>query len=389
MKRTTICRSRGARLAAAVLLVGLVGAPAAAQQPQSPQQPAVAAPAAHVVQQGETLWALAQQFLGDPLLWPEIYRLNTAVIEDPHWIFPGEELRLQPGAEALIAAAAPDTGAAAAITVSPAPTDTAAAPPAAAALAEMATGPTIFAGRRAAGGSTLELSGGGSYRAVRAGEHYSAGFLTGNEILQPGRLVGNVQTASISRLSTSGYAMLYSTWVVEPPPGDALKRGDLLISYTVPRSVPGYGDIVRPSGLLRVTDVGAPGEVVQAQVIRVYQSIATDQPVLQVPAFQDSSAARSVPIDSGVVGSVVALRDPHELVGEQSVLFIDRGSEDGVHLGDVFQIGSPSSSGFERDQVKVLIVYTRPQTSTALVIQIDRPDVRPGATARQIRRMPS
>ena len=90
MRRTTIFRSSRAAAAAAALVVAAAVAGTRDVRAQTPTQ----LPEVHVVQTGETLWALAEHYLGDPFLWPEIYRINTSVVEDPHWIFPGEELRL-------------------------------------------------------------------------------------------------------------------------------------------------------------------------------------------------------------------------------------------------------------------------------------------------------
>lgn len=51
------------------------------------------APKNYVVQRGDTLWGLANMFLRDPFLWPEIWFVNPQV-QNPHRIYPGDTLQL-------------------------------------------------------------------------------------------------------------------------------------------------------------------------------------------------------------------------------------------------------------------------------------------------------
>jgi hypothetical protein len=262
-----------------------------------------------------------------------------------------------------------------------------------------ATGPTIFSsqGRARIGTGSLQLREQRAYRAVREGEYYSAGFvLEAGEQLNAGRLLGNTATSSISRLATTTTTMLYGQVAVVPPPGDTLKPGSLLLAYDTPRLVHGYGSVVRPTGLLKVTSVGEPGERVMAQVIEVYQTIDGGQGVIRAQTFRSPRGARSVPVraDSAVQGEVIGLLNPHEVVNAQDELFINRGSADGVRLGDLFQVTRTTSAQSEvgaivQNQAQVLIVNVRAHTATGIIIQMDRPDIRPGSAVRQLRRMPS
>ncbi|GAC12705.1 hypothetical protein GLIP_0050 [Aliiglaciecola lipolytica E3] len=52
------------------------------------------APQVYVVKKGDTLWDISSMYLSKPWLWPELWR-NNVHINNPHLIYPGDELRLR------------------------------------------------------------------------------------------------------------------------------------------------------------------------------------------------------------------------------------------------------------------------------------------------------
>ena len=100
MKRSFTFRAMGARIAGrarsvarllgAILFGSLLSAAHAdgIAQYLKPGHPEV-----YTVVKGDTLWDISGRFLDRPWLWPEIWEVNPQ-IENPHLIYPGDELSL-------------------------------------------------------------------------------------------------------------------------------------------------------------------------------------------------------------------------------------------------------------------------------------------------------
>jgi len=110
----SIIRAAAGAAAFAVALAGCAGKQEKADTGITPYEPAAEAPAAtpaessgtgepvqlqenaplrYVVQKGDTLWGISQKFLKDSWQWPELWYVNPKV-QNPHLIYPGDELYL-------------------------------------------------------------------------------------------------------------------------------------------------------------------------------------------------------------------------------------------------------------------------------------------------------
>lgn len=376
-------------LAALVLAMPATGALAQEPLPQT-----------HTVRKGDTLWDLAQFYLKDPFLWPGIFRLNTAVVEDPHWIYPGEVLRIAP--DATVAAvptmdtppppqpvdttpiAAPDDS-----------TETLARGPQQPSSAEAPTeewAPLFHTQRARTVAEILKAYTEQPYRPLRRSEFYSSGFLTENQRLPYGQVLGPVTPQQIKATSSRANALPYTTIGVTAPRGATYEVGDTLLVAQIGEELEPYGRTVVPTGLARVTEA-IDGHYL-ASVVAVYGPIRNGQRVLPVESFSHSSGARAVAVADGVRGALLGGVGRQELKEPQMVVFIDKGRENGVAPGDLFEVRrrparlSDGTLRVNELMATLQIVHVRDRTATAIVLSVVSPDIPPGTDVVQVAKLP-
>lgn len=304
---------------------------------------------AHAVREGDTLWDLCAKYLNSPWYWPKIWSYNPQ-LTNPHWIYPGNEVRFYPGDEALPTEI--DVGRA--ITVDD---DDLAIPGALTDDDLVQTVGTIETGKVALDSVWTSRVGYVSLSAVER--------------------AGRVTTSAEEAILLSDFDQVYIR------SGQPLKQGERFAVFRALRRIrhpitgEDYGYAVEVVGTAEVIDTSP--EVATARIIQAYRGIERGDMVGPMP---DSFFTRVEPVPNSGKAKGYVLETAGDVLGplgEHHIVYIDRGRRHGVQSGNTFTVYhrgdgyTRRTQGLPNEEVGTLMVLdAQDEASTAIVMASSR-----------------
>ncbi len=335
-------------------------APAAAPAPPTAQ---------YTIKQGDTLWDIANTFLKDPFLWPFIWKANPG-ITNPDLIYAGNNLSIPSMAPIERAMQAPVEAAPkevakeeAAPVQEPAPLESVASAqttspkPAPAAAPEEAT-------QEEASGIIVPVE-----QPVPIIDKYSmlrAGFV--NSVENEGAIVG----AAESGKTIYGYNdVVY----VKVNNRENVNIGDKYLIYAPlqkvrhPKTGKKYGRLIRGMGILQITAKDS-SDVLTARITLSFDAIDKNELLTpyQEPALVYPPKGKRA---KDISGYILEVADHHSINAQTDIVYLDKGSVDGVEPGDRFLVyARPEKKGFPRKKIgEVQVFLVKEHTATAVVTE--------------------
>jgi hypothetical protein len=311
----------------------------------------------HVVRKGDTLWDICKAYFNNPWEWPKIWSYNPT-ITNPHWIFPGDHVRLS--------ADAVDRGEATEANI-PASTGK---------VERHRTGRIVRLGGQI-GGNGFQLR--------------ELGFVEEGELAAAAVVSGSREEKIMLSMGDQAY--------LDFPSGQPLHAGERYTIYKVERDVSypisnegkamRLGYVVLILGEVQVDQV-TTGGIARATIVDCNTAIERGYRVGPLARRWKTVEQRTnqVTLEAMVVGSLKALT----IIPGEEVVFVDKGKQDGVvdgnrffaiHRGDGYKKTLSSRSINEDPRypkevtAEIIVVEAHEHTSVGYVSKMFR-ELQPG-----------
>lgn len=246
-------------------------------------------PETHTVRTGDTLWDLSSYYFSDAWSWPKVWGLNPE-ISNPHWIYPGNIVRLREG------------------------------------------GGTPQAQKLE--GGDKPRSGFGSIAAKapqRSLGFHQMAYVDAQDLKDAATVAGSTDAKTLLATGDSVY--------VSYPEGKLPEVGATYSIYSqgkgIERDGENVGSYVLVKGELEIT-FAKKGKRARAVLTRSVDPVERGMRV--GPLKLKFGDVQPVPNSKQVDGTVVDVIGPDELIGSQAAVLLDRGSNDGVKEGNRFLV---------------------------------------------------
>ena len=300
----------------------------------APGGPPAEVPDTHTVQKGDTLWDLSSRYYRNAWGWPKMWSYNPQ-ITNPHWIYPGDVIRIMPPGGA---------------------------PPPAEGPKQASALPTshIIGGRKGPSGIFLRQT----------------GFVEPGELAQAGKIVGSKEEKLMLGTLDEAYVQFKKERPFQIGERYTIYRPTRAVKHPLTGKYLGHMVEIFGEGEVRaVTD----GKIARVALVDAINPI--ERGFLVGPLKREFKIVQPVSDKSDMQALVVATLVPHELLGAEDLVFIDRGKDDGVEVGNRFIVtrrgdgyqpllskGPMDDHRFPRETIgQILVVDLRDHIATGLM----------------------
>jgi hypothetical protein len=246
----------------------------------------------HQVKKGDTLWDLCATHYNNPWMWPKVWSYNPH-IQNPHWIYPGDELTIRP------------------------------------------SGPPAPGQSLTLGGMASDASAGMPFRRKLVPDDTvflrTLGYIDDPRKDVWGELVGAHEEQMLLAEGNHVYLSMR--------PGVSLERGQKLTIFRpvrVPQNIKGArtpkGQIVSFKGTVEIDHWDPEARVARGTLVETIDVVERGSKVGPVGRRFDVIPPK--PSDVDVWARVLTSIYPHEIIGQNQAVFIDRGKKDGLAAGN-------------------------------------------------------